>query len=113
MNRKIKKYLFDILTCIQEIESFFEGREISAETLRADRKTLRAVERDLEIIGEAMKRLLKLAPKIEISDASEIIGARNYIAHEYESVSLSILSKTLADHIPLLKKEVTKLLAEE
>lgn len=113
MNRKIKKYLFDILTCIQEIESFIEGREISTDSLRSDRKTLRAIERDLEIIGDPMKRILRLDPEIQISDTSEIIGARNYIAHEYESVSLSILSRTLTDHIPLLKKEVIELLAEK
>lgn len=110
MSREIKKYLFDILTCIEEIESFFEGREITIEHLRNDRKTLRAVERDLEIIGEATKRLLKISPEISISGANEIIGARNYIAHDYQFVSLKILTKILTDHLPVLKTEVIALL---
>ncbi|WP_288369469.1 HepT-like ribonuclease domain-containing protein [uncultured Algoriphagus sp.] len=113
MSRKIKKYLFDILTCIDEIESFFDGNEVTIEFLTGDRKTLRAVERNLEIIGEATKRLIKLNPDIPISDANEIIGARNYIAHEYESVSYVIITRTIRDHFPILKKEVTKLLEEK
>ena len=113
MNRKIKKYLFDILTCIDEIEIFFEGKEKTIENLTIDRKTLRAVERNLEIIGEATKRLIKLYPEIPISDSNAIIGARNYIAHEYESVSYLLITKTLTDHLPLLKEEVKKLLEEK
>lgn len=113
MSRKIKKYLFDILICIDETESFFDGKEITIEHLNGDRKTLRAVERNLEIIGEATKRLIKLDPKIPISEANEIIGARNYIAHEYESVSYIIITRTIRDHFPLLKEEVKKLLEEK
>ena len=113
MSRKIKKYLFDILSCIDEIELFFEGRPMTIENLTADRKTLRAVERNLEIIGEATERLLKLHTEIPISDAQEIIGARNYISHEYESVSYIIIAKTLTDHLPILKEEVKKLLEEK
>jgi uncharacterized protein with HEPN domain len=113
MSRKIKKYLFDIITCIDEIEIFFEGKEITIENLTSDRKTLRAVERNIEIIGEATKRLIKLNPEIRISEASEIIGARNYIAHEYESVSYILITRTLTDHLPILKEEVKKLLEEK
>jgi len=113
MSRKIKKYLFYVLTCINEVESFFDGNDITIEYLTSDRKTLRAVERNLEIIGEATKRLIKLDPEIPISDVNEIIGARNYIAHEYESVSYIIITRTIRDHFPLLKKEVTKLLEEK
>ena len=113
MSRKIKKYLFDIITCIDEIEIFFDGKEITIENLTSDRKTLRAVERNLEIIGEATKRLIILYPEISISDADEIIAARNYIADEYESVSYMIITKTLTDYLPILKEEVKKLLEEK
>ena len=50
MDRRIKSYLFDIITCIEEIHVFFEGQEINLDSLLGDRKTLRAVERNLEII---------------------------------------------------------------
>jgi uncharacterized protein with HEPN domain len=108
MDRKIKSYLFDILTCTEEIEEFFEGSEITLETLLTNRKTLRAEERDLEIIGEATKRLLKSSPEISISYAKEIIGARNFIAHEYGSISYEIIK----NHLPVLKNEVKALLKD-
>lgn len=112
MNRKANKYLFDILSCIKEIESYFFGKEITTELLETDRKTLRAVERNIEIIGEATKRLLRIDPTIEITDASDIIGARNFIAHDYESVSYIILTRIIIENLPVLKNEVIELLKD-
>ena len=45
------------LTCINEVESFFDGNDITIEYLTSDRKTLRAVERNLEIIGEGYQKV--------------------------------------------------------
>lgn len=113
MNRKANKYLFDISSYIEEIESFFAEKEITAENLKTDRKTLRAVERNIEIIGEAVKRLLKIDSSIRITDANDIIGARNFIAHDYDSVSSIILTKIIIENLPILKEEVKKLLEEK
>lgn len=113
MNRKANKYLFDISSYIEEIESFFAEKEITAENLKTDRKTLRAVERNIEIIGEAVKRLLKIDSSIRITDANDIIGARNFIAHDYDSVSYIILTKIIIENLPILKEEVKKLLEEK
>jgi uncharacterized protein with HEPN domain len=113
MSRKIKKYLFDILICIEEIEIFFEGKEMTIENLTHDRKTLRAAERNLEIIGEATKSIIKLRSDIAISETKEIIGTRNYLAHENDFVSYILIAKTITDHLPILKEEVKKLLEEQ
>lgn len=113
MDRKIKSYLFDIYTCIGEVESFFQDSEITLESLLRDKMTIRAVERELEIIGEATKRLLKSSPEISISNAKEIIGARNFIAHEYGNISYEIILKIISHHFPILKKEVKYLLDNE
>ena len=51
MDNKIKVWLFDINTAIEEIENFFEVGEKMFESYRSDLKTKRAVERNLEIIG--------------------------------------------------------------
>jgi len=106
MNRKANKYLFDILSCIEEIESYFSGKEITTDLLETDRRTLSAVERNIEIIGEATKRLLGIDPTIGITDANDIIGARNFIAHDYESVSYIILTRIIIENLPILKDEV-------
>lgn len=113
MDRKIKTYLFDILSCIEEIELFFEGEEVTLDTLLRDIKTVRAVERELEIIGEATKKLIKLSPEISISHSRKIIGARNFIAHEYGAISYDVIVKVINHNFPILKEEVKKLLEEK
>lgn len=112
MDRKTKSYLFDILTCIEEIHEFFEGQEIDLDALIGDKKTLRAVERNLEIIGEATKRLFNAFPEAPISNTKEIIGARNFIAHEYGSISYEIIVKVIKTHLPILRNEVIELLKD-
>ncbi len=51
----------------------------------------RAVERNITIIGEAMNRLLKVAPEIEISSARNIVDTSNYVIHGYDSVTDDIM----------------------
>lgn len=113
MDRKIKTYLFDILTCIEEVEQFFEGKVVTLESLLEDIKTIRAVERELEIIGEATKKLIKISPSIAISDTRKIISARNYIAHEYGAITYETVVKVINENFQVLKKEVKKLLEEK
>ncbi|WP_144606489.1 HepT-like ribonuclease domain-containing protein [Algoriphagus algorifonticola] len=113
MDRKIKTYLFDFLTCIEEVEQFFEGKVVTLESLLEDIKTIRAVERELEIIGEATKKLIKISPSIAISDTRKIISARNYIAHEYGAITYETIVKVINENFPVLKKEGKKLLEEK
>ena len=70
----------------------------------------RAVERNITIIGEAMNRLLQLAPEIEITAARKIVDTRNYVIHGYDSVTDDIMWGIIMRHLPVLKSEVTKLL---
>ena len=70
----------------------------------------RAVERNITIIGEAMNRLLKLAPDIEITAARKIVDTRNYVIHCYDNVTDDIMWGIVVRHLPLLKAEVEKLL---
>lgn len=59
MDNSIKTWLFDILNSINEIESYFVETPKRFETYQNDLRTKRAVERNIEIIGEAMSRILK------------------------------------------------------
>ena len=110
MERKINKTIEDILNSILEIESFFETRPKRYDTYLSDVCLRRAVERNITIIGEAMNRLLQLAPEIEITAARKIVDTRNYVIHGYDSVTDDIMWGIIMRHLPVLKSEVTKLL---
>ena len=91
MERTINKTLEDIRGAIIEIESFFDTRPMRFDVYLSDVCLRRAVERNITIIGEAMNRLLKLAPDIEITSARRIVDTRNYVIHGYDSVTDDIM----------------------
>jgi len=72
----------------------------------------RAVERNVEIMGEAMNRILKIEKDIKITDARRIVDARNYIVHGYDRLSPDILWSIVVNHLSILKTEVLRLLSE-
>jgi uncharacterized protein with HEPN domain len=112
MNEKVLKCLYDIKFAIQEIDSFFDNREKRFEDYSKDILLKRAVERDLEIIGEAMSRILKDDPEFKIENARRIIRLRNQIIHGYDSVSDENIWGIVLIHIPKLKKEIELLIRE-
>ncbi len=72
----------------------------------------RAVERELEIIGEAMKRLLEIDPDVKISEKRNIVNFRNRISHSYDSIDEETVWGIIINHLPKLKTEVDNLLNE-
>jgi uncharacterized protein with HEPN domain len=111
MEDEIKKYLFDILTSISSLDEHLQGRRdynlyITNITIR------RAVERELEIIGEAMSRVLTRKPEIEISYARIIVDLRNKVIHAYDAVNNDSIWKIIIKDIPVLKTEVEILLKQ-
>ncbi|WP_454976669.1 HepT-like ribonuclease domain-containing protein [Capnocytophaga bilenii] len=111
MDSDIKTWLYDILNSINEINSYFE-EDISFEEFQEDLRTKRAVERNIEIIGEAMNRILKKKETIEISQARQIVDVRNRIIHGYDSVSDNIIWTIIVQYLPILHKEVSTLIDE-
>ena len=69
----------------------------------------RAVERDLEIIGEAIRKIIEINPQIEITASKNIIGLRNIISHAYDSVEPEMLWGIIQKNIPVLADEIRKL----
>ena len=106
----IKTWLFDILNSIHEIESYFENAPKMFEIYKNDLKTKRAVERNIEIIGEAMNRVLKADETIVISNSRKIVDVRNRIIHGYDSVSDDVIWGIVIRNLPLLKEEIEVLL---
>ena len=72
----------------------------------------RAVERNLEIIGEAINRILKTDTSYisKITDATAIVGLRNQVIHAYDNISDETIWAILTNHLPKLKIEIDKLL---
>ncbi len=112
MNEKVLKSLFDIRSAIGEIDSFFVGQEKRFETYTNNPLLKRAIERDMEIIGEAMNRILNEDHEINISNSRRIVGLRNQIIHGYDSVSDENIWGIVMIHLPKLKEEIESLIKE-
>ena len=112
MNVEIGKYLFDILNCIKEIDTFFEGNQRDFFEYKKNIMLKKAIERNLEIIGEAVNRILKKAPEIKIENARQIVQFRNIIIHSYDNISDANVWAVVINHLPKLKAEVDKILNE-
>jgi uncharacterized protein with HEPN domain len=104
-----KKLLTDILESIYSINDHLEGKRIFEE-YKANKTQRRAVERELEIIGEAVNNLLRLNPIINISFARQIVDLRNKVIHAYDNVNDMVIWGIVINHLPKLEQEVKNLL---
>ena len=102
--------LFDILQSIEEVESYFSEKPKRFEDYLTDTKTQRAVERNIEIIGEAVNRILKMNPEFKLENSQKIIGARNRIIHGYDKISHEVIWSILINHLPKLQSEISGLI---
>ena len=110
MNVRIKSSLLDIYQSIDEIFLFiWDLRDFIA--YQNDLKTKKSVERNLEIIGEAVNRILKEEPNFVIDQAKSIIGTRNRIIHSYDNISDEVIWTIVVRDLPKLKAQVEQFLA--
>lgn len=109
MNNEGKKFLHDILLSIVFIEEQVGEIKIYA-NYKSNEMLKSAVERKIEIIGEALNRVVKIIPDIPITNKEKIIGTRNRIIHAYDSVDDIMMWEIVIKHLPILRKEVEKLL---
>jgi uncharacterized protein with HEPN domain len=109
MDIKIKSWLLDIQQSIDEIFEFV-GKEQDFYSYKSDLKTKKAVERNLEIIGEAVNRILKIDNSFPIDEAKNIIGTRNRIIHSYDNISDELIWTIVVRELPKLKLQVDILL---
>lgn len=109
MSIEEKKLLTDILEAVTSIDEHLESKLILSE-YQANKTKRRAVERELEIIGEAVNKLLKINPNISISYARLMVDLRNKVIHAYDNVNHIIIWNVVINHLPLLQKEVETLL---
>jgi uncharacterized protein with HEPN domain len=111
MPRDFRLYLDDILESIEKIFLYVKGldfEQFSANSLAAD-----AVARNLEIIGEAARKIpVQLKSKSGISEEEwrKILGLRNILAHEYFGVNLKVVWDIIQNKLPPLKEACGKMM---
>lgn len=102
-------WLRDIEKAILEVNEFLPNPRNFIE-FQKDVKTKQAVERNIEIIGEAMNRILKINPEIAISDSRKVVDTRNRIIHGYDSVSDDVIWLIAIKYLPALEKEIKEII---
>ena len=110
MQPETDKLLYDIEQSCSKIREFTQGKNY--EDYASDLLLRSAVERQFEIIGEALNRAIKREPEIvgQISDIPKIISFRNLLIHGYSVVDNETVWEIVKIHLPILHQEVKKLL---
>lgn len=110
--REVNKLLFDVQRACERILKYLEGR--SLENFADDDMLQSAVERQSEIIGEALNQALDREPSLRerITNVRRIIDFRNRLIHGYASVSPQIVWGIVSSEVPLLLREVRSILGE-
>lgn len=104
-------YLQDILTSIEKISDYTRG--LTEERLDKDCKTIDAVVRNFEIIGEAAKNMPEdVVDKYPDVPWGKMVSMRNKVVHEYFGVDVDILWKTVNEDLPPLKEQIVEILRE-
>jgi len=110
MPRDYKVYLEDMLEAIQKIHRYMEG--LSFESFALEEKTVDAVVRNLEILGEAVKQIpdsLRLEyPQV---DWSRIAGLRDILIHQYFGIDLTIVWDIVENKLPTLELQINQILS--
>ncbi len=105
--RLLQDYLNDILESISDIREFVMG--MTLDTFTNDRKTVNAVIRSLEVIGEAVNKIPQdIRDRYPETHWQEMIGMRNRLIHEYFGVDLNIVWQTIEEDLKPLEANVGK-----
>lgn len=109
MNNRYFQSLQAILSSIDNIENFIGSPKVF-ENYERNLQLQQAVERNLEIIGEATKRLVDINSEIQISHIRAIINTRNKIIHGYDEIENVQIWRIVINYLPILREEVLILL---
>jgi uncharacterized protein with HEPN domain len=110
MRRDARCYLWDALKAAEAVQSFLRGR--TYEAFVEDDMLRSAVERQLEIIGEALSQLAKADPQIadNVAELPRIVAFRNILVHGYAAIDYGTVWRLIEDKLPELQSNLTMLL---
>ena len=113
MHERSSKWLDDIRDAAAFISQVSQGRTLEAYS--ADRMLRQAVERNFEVIGEAIKRLAQHDPDTaaRIAQYPQIIAFRNVLIHGYDLVDHGLVWSAVQTQIPALLRDVTAILGSD
>ena len=108
MRHNIQKLYEDVLRAIRELQEFCRDKVFN--DFKQDRALQLVIERELEIIGEALSRIRRDFPEKAdgIDDLDKIIGLRNVLAHGYDTIDHEILWDIVENKITALKANIEK-----
>ena len=111
MSRIYLDYIQDILDSIRDIESFIKG--LTFEDFKKDRKTVNAVVRSIEVIGEASKNIpTEIKTRYPGVPWKKMAGMRDKLIHEYFGIDVEILWKVSHEEIKNLKSPMKRILGD-
>jgi len=111
-DRDINDYLQDILDSIDEIREFTQG--MSFDDFAADRKTINAVLRSIEVMGEASRKIPdRIRSQYTQVPWRKMTGMRDKLIHEYHGVDIDTVWQTLHEDIPPLKDQIQEIIDKE
>lgn len=113
LSLEVRKYLFDIKQAGDLLAGFTAGKTFA--DYCADPLLRSGVERQFEIIGEALSQALRVGPGLagRLSSTGRIVAFRNRLIHGYSSISNEVVWGILESNLPTLRREVDALLAEK
>ena len=111
MPRDYKAYLEDIVQAAQKINRYISG--LSLQTFSADEKTIDAVVRNLEVIGEAVRNIpVNIRERYPAIEWHRIAGLRNILIHEYFAISMKIIWDIVTNKLPILEQQIKKIIKD-
>ena len=109
MSRDLGAYVADMIEACERIDEYTRGR--TATELRGDRRTIDAVVRNLEILGEAAKRVPSdLRERAQGVPWRQVTGMRDVLAHEYFGVDVELVIDVALNKVPVLLPALRQLL---
>lgn len=112
MSDEVKKCLQDIIDSINSIDEYL-GENRSFIYYEQNKQLRRSVEREIEIAGEAMNRVIKFDENLKIENGKNLINMRNRIIHAYDAIDNAIIWNIVQRHLQPLKTELQKLMTNE
>ena len=113
MPKRLPKHLFDALAAVRLAREFSAG--LSLEGLTSNVLVRSAIERQLEILGEACLRAVQADPdiRLRVPEVAFAIGLRNKIIHGYDRIENAVVYDTLVHDLPVLEQRLEKELVEQ
>jgi uncharacterized protein with HEPN domain len=111
MKRDLKDYIIDILECIADVKDFTRGMDFEGFT--KDKKSINAVIRSLEVLGEAAKKIPEeVREKYPNVPWKRMAGMRDKLIHEYHGIDLEIIWGVVKTELPPVEPLVEEIIKD-